>query len=99
MKRIKPIALNGAKILSNEEMKHLFGGSAVTLTCTFSCKGGESVTASGCVSCKATDNGGYCVYPTGSTTLLLCQSGSTGGSVMPSGTGPSGTGPSGFINV
>lgn len=27
MKSIKPIALKEAKILSNEEMKHLFGGS------------------------------------------------------------------------
>ncbi len=38
MKTIKPIALKEAKILSNEEMKHLFGGSGsdsgVTAECT-----------------------------------------------------------------
>lgn len=28
MKTIKPIALKKAKVLSNEEMKHLFGGSS-----------------------------------------------------------------------
>lgn len=51
MKSIKPIALKEAKLLSNEEMKHLFGGSATTLTCSFTCEGGESLSASGCARC------------------------------------------------
>lgn len=74
MKSIRPIALKETKLLSNEEMKHLFGGSAATLTCTFSCEGGESVTATDCASCKAAENGGYCIYPSGSAALLLCKS-------------------------
>lgn len=79
MKSIKPIALKKASILTNEEMKHLFGGSAATLTCTFSCAAGESVSATGCASCSAAENGGYCIYPTGSAALLLCASGSSNG--------------------
>lgn len=73
MQIIKPIALKEAKILSNEEMKHLFGGSATTLTCSFTCEGGESVSASGCARCVANDNGGICYYPTGSAAALLCK--------------------------
>lgn len=77
MKSIKPIALKEAKLLSNEEMKHLFGGSATTLTCSFTCEGGESVSASGCARCVANDNGGICYYPTGSAAALLCKSSGT----------------------
>jgi len=34
MKSIKPIALKKASILTNEEMKHLFGGSATETSMT-----------------------------------------------------------------
>ena len=90
MKIIKPIALKEAKILSNEEMKHLFGGSATTLTCSFTCEGGESVSASGCARCVANDNGGICYYPTGSAAALLCKSSGTDDSGTSGGTDDSG---------
>lgn len=79
MKSIKPIALKKASILTNEEMKNLFGGSAATLTCTFTCATGETLSANGCNSCSAAENGGYCIYPTGSAALLVCASGSSNG--------------------
>lgn len=72
MKSIKPIALKEAKVLNNEEMKHLFGGSSTTITCTFTCKGGATMTASGCTQCSAADNGGYCIYSDGSASLIMC---------------------------
>lgn len=90
MKSIKPIALKEAKLLSNEEMKHLFGGSATTLTCSFTCEGGESLSASGCASCETNDNGGICYYPTGSAVALLCKSSGTDDSGTSGGTDDSG---------
>lgn len=77
MKSIKPIALKEAKLLSNEEMKLLFGGSATVRTCSFTCSGGESLEASGCASCVTTVDGGICVFPSGSSVSLTCKSSST----------------------
>ena len=42
MKSIKPIALKEAKILSNEEMKHLFGGSGNDSGLTAECNPGAT---------------------------------------------------------
>ena len=37
MKKIKPISLKDSKILSVEELKHLFGGSAGNCNCNCNC--------------------------------------------------------------
>lgn len=44
MKSIKPIALKEAKVLSNEEMKHLFGGSAADSRITTVCHENDKCT-------------------------------------------------------
>ena len=46
MKIIKPIALKEAKILSNEEMKHLFGGSGGDSGLTAKCNENAAGTVS-----------------------------------------------------
>lgn len=62
MKSIKPIALKEAKLLSNEEMKHLFGGSAVdsSLTsCAAECNSQPSISMIDCKgNCIAKDGSG-----------------------------------------
>ena len=42
MKSIKPIALKETKILSNEEMKHIFGGSGGDSELTAECNPGAA---------------------------------------------------------
>ena len=95
MKSVKPITLKKASFLSNEEMKHLFGGSAATMECVFTCSDDEKLIASGCASCSATENGGYCIYPTGSAAILLCSSGNGDSGTS----GLDGTDNNGFIYV
>lgn len=60
MKSIKPIALKGAKILSNEEMKHLFGGSSSDsgmTSCTADCGFQRSVSITNCIGTCIARNG------------------------------------------
>lgn len=90
MRKIKPIALKKANLLSNEEMKNLFGGSAVSMTCKFTCSNGETLSATSCTSCQAAENGGYCVRSTGSAVILICASSSTTPAPDESGTQGSG---------
>ena len=68
MKSIKPIALKEAKLLSNEEMKLLFGGSATDSGLTVECSPGAAcsfssgeVTYAGTCSATVTDNSVSCV--------------------------------------
>ena len=52
MKSIKPIALKEAKILSNEEMKYLFGGSgggSGMTSCTADCGSQPSMPMTDCI--------------------------------------------------
>ena len=62
MKSIKPIALKEAKILSNEEMKNLFGGSgndSGLTSCVADCGSLPSVSMTDCNgSCIAKDGSG-----------------------------------------
>lgn len=77
MKSIKPIALKEAKILSNEEMKHLFGGSGgdndLTAecnsgTCTF--KEGNTTYVGSCAAIVTTSSFScFCVFSSGDFTV------------------------------
>lgn len=62
MKSIKPIALKDAKILSNEEMKYLFGGSgggSGMTSCTADCGSQPSMPMTDCIgTCIAKDGSG-----------------------------------------
>lgn len=70
MKSIKPIALKEAKILSNEEMKHLFGGSAADSGLTAECKNGAACT----IIDGSTHYAGKCVAEVTSTSVsCTCQ--------------------------
>lgn len=74
MKSIKPIALKEAKILSNEEMKHLFGGSGgdssliakcnENATCSFS-SGGVEYSGTCKASVTSTSVSCYCEFNSG----------------------------------
>ena len=75
MRSIKPIALKEAKILSNEEMKNLFGGSAAVeatchtnSACTIEDNGVEY---SGQCVAKVTKNSMscYCAFSSGNLTI------------------------------
>lgn len=50
MEIIKPIALKEAKILSNEEMKHLFGdsGNSIVSFCSIECDGDLTISLINC---------------------------------------------------
>lgn len=78
MKSIKPIALKEAKILSNEEMKHLFGGSGSDSNLTAECKpdatcsfteGGTSYTGSCSAVVTSTSISCPCVFSSGGLTI------------------------------
>ncbi len=74
MKTIKPVKLKEARILSNEEMKTLFGGSAApTVTCTVSCSNDTILMAYNCISCSVISGGAVCVKSNGDTSVLKCQ--------------------------
>ncbi len=60
MKSIKPIALKEAKILNNEEMKLLFGGSGGNsgmTSCTADCGSQPSVSMTDCIGTCIAKNG------------------------------------------
>jgi natural product precursor len=70
MKSIKPIALKEAKILSNEEMKHLYGGSGSDSDVSATCNADTN--------CTVTDGGtsysGSCIASVSNTTLkCVCK--------------------------
>lgn len=78
MKSIKPIALKEAKLLSNEEMKHLFGGSGNNSDLVAKCNSDAQCTISdGSTnyqgSCKAivtsTSVSCMCTFSSGNVTL------------------------------
>ncbi len=73
MKTIKPIALKEAKILNNEEMKHLFGGSAANncnmSSCSVDCGSQPSISMTDCIgTCTATP--GSSVVCSGTTKIF-----------------------------
>lgn len=78
MKSIKPIALKEAKILSNEEMKHLFGGSGSDSGLTAECNprvacsftvGSVSYTGSCSAIVTSTSISCPCVFSSGDLTI------------------------------
>lgn len=85
MKKIRKIALKKARILSNEEMKHLFGGSGVTpgSGCTMNCPNGVVIfkTLSECsLGCSITSQGLVCKSSGYTTTYSCADSGNSGAS-------------------
>lgn len=82
MKSIKPIALKKASILTNEEMKHLFGGSATETSmtsCSADCGSQPSRSITNCKGeCIAKDGSGVtCSGPTNILTKFCDGSSST----------------------
>ncbi|MEG1729898.1 MAG: TIGR04149 family rSAM-modified RiPP [Bacteroidaceae bacterium] len=82
MKQIKPIALKKATILSNEEMKNLFGGSATTTTtssCELSCPNGSSIvrTMTDCPDGCGVDKSGLWCSNNGIKATYTCESGTS----------------------
>jgi hypothetical protein len=73
MKSIKPIVLKEAKFLSNEEMKHIFGGSSADSgdmsSCSADCGSQPSVSITDCIG-TCTGNPGSSVTCSGATRVL-----------------------------
>jgi hypothetical protein len=81
MKSIKPIVLKEAKFLSNEEMKHIFGGSAVDTRLTAECNPGATCT----ITDGSTSYTGTCsAVVTSSSISCTCKF--SGGAISVSGT-------------
>lgn len=85
MKKIRKIALKKARILSNEEMKHLFGGSGVTpgSGCILECSDGNRImkTLSECPGgCSISSEGLTCHGGGIKSTFTCADSGNSGAS-------------------
>ena len=89
MKSIKPIALKEAKILSNEEMKHIFGGSGSDSGVTAECTSAactivkENASYSGTCTATVTDSSLSCVCRFSGGNLVVTASDSTCFKVTP----------------